>query len=130
MGLLEAQALLRSGEKRVLLVFAEEPVPRALSGEHTYGPVAVALVLSQMRSAKPPRATLSHLARAEALAATCRDPFAGDNHPLGPAVLLAQALRAGRSETLQVGEGLTPWCVELQSLKVDAPVPDETEVAG
>lgn len=118
MGLLEASALLRRGEPRVLLVFAEEPVPQSLSSEHTYGAVAVALVLSQTLSARPPRAALSRLARREAQ--ELRDPFAGENHPLGPAVLLAQALEAGRSETLQVGEGPTPWCMELRALKVEA----------
>lgn len=135
MGLLEAQVLLRSGEQRVLLVFAEEPVPQALSAEHSYGPVAVAFVLSQTLSTKPPRATLSRLARADASVelSALRDPFAGENHPLGPAVLLAQALEAGRSETLRLGDGSEPWCLELRSLsgsRAESPASTNGEVAG
>ena len=117
MGLLEATAPLRSGAQRVLLVFAEEPVPEALSSDHAHGPLAVALVLSQTLSAKPPRASLSRLVRAPERPVSARDPFANENHPLGPALLIAQALEAGRSESIQVGEGPSPWCVELRVLK-------------
>jgi hypothetical protein len=123
MGLFEASAQLRSGAQRVLLVFAEEAVPNALSPDHEFGPAAVALVLSQSLSAKPPRASLSHIARAKGDTSSLRDPFAGENHPLGPAVLIAQALEAGRSETIRVGEGPTPWCVELRVLQAEPPEP-------
>jgi hypothetical protein len=121
MGLFEASAQLRGGARRVLLVFAEEPVPPALSPDHDFGPAAVALVLSQSLSAKPPRASLSQIARARGNTASLRDPFAGENHPLGPAILIAQALAAGRSETIQVGEGPSPWCVELRVLQSEPP---------
>jgi|GEM_PF-1641723 len=124
MGLLEAQALLSGGEKRVLLVFADESIPRSLSDAHAYGPVGVALVLSQTLGSAPPRATLSRLQRAGRVEqAKLRDPFAGPNHPLGPAVLLAQALEAGAGETLQLGEGPDPWCAELRVLRAE-PAPE------
>ncbi len=129
MGLIEATAQLRSGAQRVLLVFAEEPVPEALSPEHAHGPLAVALVLSQTLSATPPRASLSRLARVAERPASARDPFAGENHPLGPAVVLAQALEAGRSESIQVGEGPSPWCVELRVLKREPRAQRSLEVA-
>ncbi|MFT3921061.1 MAG: beta-ketoacyl synthase chain length factor [Myxococcales bacterium] len=117
MGLLEAQALLLAGEKRVLLVFADELIPRSLSDAHVYGPVGVAFVLSQTLGTIPPRATLSRLKRASREQSSLRDPFAGPNHPLGPAMFLAQTLANAGTETVQLGEGPQPWCVELRALR-------------
>jgi hypothetical protein len=128
MGLLESYALLRArerapqaGPERVLLVFAEEAVPHALSADHSYPGLAVALVLASAPGPRT-RATLSLPSRTDSSDRALEDPFAGVDHPLGPAVLLARELEAGRSTRLQVGEGPSPYWVDLRA---GAPAPSE-----
>ena len=107
MGLFEAAAQLATDAERVLLVFAEERVPAALSREHNHGSLAAALVLGRDESArKHARATLS-------LPRRCSREAQGDQHPLAPVLALARMFEQGASGTLAVSDGDTPWCVQL-----------------
>lgn len=109
MGLLEAAAQLAAGAERLLLVFAEERVPPAISLEHLHEPLAVALVLGRAGGAEA-RSTLSHLRRAAPVSTL---PVPHPAHPLGPAAGLVQALSQHRSGTLIVGDGENPWCIDV-----------------
>lgn len=120
MGLLEASTLLACGEERVLLVFAEEKVPLALSQEHPYSPLAAAFVLERRpRPGMLSQGKLQHLRRMGAVTSDAvANPFGAENHPLAPAVFLARALRERTSCTLQVGEGISPWLIDLDATQV------------
>lgn len=118
MGLCEASAQLADGAERVLLVFAEEQVPFALSEETAYAPLGAAFVLCRRPPPNCPGA-LENLRRRPAREAdpSPASPLTGEN-PLGAALLLAQALdRQGRS-TVSVGGGASPWCIDVDARKV------------
>jgi hypothetical protein len=118
MGLFEAAAQLATDAERVLLVFAEEQVPSALSAEHSHGALAAGFVLGRVDQAgasQPPRARLSRLRRAAAGELGSSIRF---DHPLAPVLQLAQLLEARRSGTLAVSDGDTPWCVDVESYDV------------
>lgn len=117
MGLLEASALLsRGGAAHVLLVFAEEPVPAALSAEQTYPALAASFVLSSAPTAQG-HGSIEHMrrepgarrVRPEGLAESALD------HPLAPCIDLCRALEAPGRVTLTVGEGPDPWCVDVDA---------------
>jgi len=109
MGLLEASSLLADRAERVLLVYAEERVPQALSAEHQHGPLSAALLLSlsPVRS----RGVIGNLRRLSVAPAPC--DFQGQNHPLSPCVSLCRALTQGARTTVPVGDGDEPWCVDV-----------------
>lgn len=109
MGLLEASSLLSAGAEHVLLVFAEERVPEALSSEHQHGALSAALVLSLARQGS--RGVIRNLRRSAAVQEP--SPFRGQNHPLGPCVPLCAALAEERRTTLVVGDGQAAWCVDV-----------------
>jgi hypothetical protein len=109
MGLLEAAAQLATGAERMLLVFAEERVPPAISLEHPHDPLAVAFVLARAGGLET-RGTLSNLRRAAPVSSL---PVPIPAHPIGPAVGLVQALSQHRSGTLVVGDGENPWCIDV-----------------
>lgn len=117
MALLEASAQLATPQPgdpgRVLLVFSEERVPRALANEHDHPALAAAFVLT--RAAGPGRGVLTNLRRAPAEQADLGPPAQPLGHPLAPAVALSEALSLHRSGTLRVGEGDLPWCVDLRA---------------
>lgn len=121
MGLCEAVAQLQTEGGRVLLVFAEERVPSALSSEHSHGPLAAAFVLARQSDAPVGRGTLSRLRRA------ARTPHAYDtmvdpkNHPLAPVLQLVRMLEEHGAGTLPVSDGATPWCIDVDArIDVDA----------
>ena len=118
MGLCEASAQLGDGAERVLLVFADEQLPLALSDEHRYAPLGAAFVLCRQ---PPPkwRGALENLRRRPAgeAHASHADPLTGNN-PLGPALLLVQALESGGRSTVSVGDGDSPWCIDVDARKV------------
>jgi hypothetical protein len=119
MALCEAAAQLASQAETVLLVFAEERVPRALSDQHPHGPLGAAFVLT--RAAAPgvrARGTLVNLRRQPhneqvALAAPL------EPHPLASALALVEALstteRRPRACTLALSDGENPWCVDVHA---------------
>lgn len=110
MALCEASAQLATEADQVLLVFAEERVPVALSHEHRHAPLAVSFVLSRPTSA-PRRGRLEHLRRAaQRPPATIFDAL---DHPLGPALAIAHALEERRAATIAVGDGEMPWCIDV-----------------
>jgi hypothetical protein len=84
MGLLEAAAQLESGAERVLLVFAEERVPSAISDQETHGSLAAAFVLAREGRG----ARLENLRRADTTL---------DAHPIAGALELARAIEQARS---------------------------------
>lgn len=108
MGLLEASSLLDASARPVLLVFAEEQVPAALSAEHQHGALSVAFVLSREQAGN--KGCLRTLRRAQPMNP---GPFRGQNHPLAPSVLLCRALHERSITTVQVGDGAQPWCVDV-----------------
>ncbi len=111
MGLLEAQTQLACGAEHVLLVFAEEPVPPALSAEHQHGALAAALMLSA-RPGSRSRAVLGTIGRQNC--AHLREPFGSENHPLGPALTLLCVIEQRMTELVIVGEGDKPYCVAVE----------------
>ncbi len=111
MGLLEAKAQLACGASQVLLVFAEEIVPQALSAEHQYGALAAAFVLSTQAGPRS-RAALGQIKRRAS--AGLREPFGTEQHPLGPALGLARAIESGVAECIIVGEGSAPYCIDVE----------------
>jgi hypothetical protein len=114
MGLLEAGSLLAAGgAAHVLLVFAEEPVPQALSNQHRYGPLAAALVLSPAPGPRT-RGCIADLRRERSSA----DAGPTWSHPLAPCVALCGALEARARSTGAVGEGPEPWCVDVDTRDV------------
>jgi hypothetical protein len=115
MALCEVSALLCSGVDRVLLVFADERVPKALSAEHSHGSLAAAFVLT--RAPETPLGRIHHARRVTATREldALSDPFAGANHPIGPALLLAHALEERACRTIRVGDGPEPWCVDVDA---------------
>jgi hypothetical protein len=115
MGLLEASALLaQGGAEHVLLVFAEEPVPEALSAEHGYPALAAGFVLEPAASARA-HGRIEHLRRAPRPPTGPELPASLLNHPLAPCVALCRALSARGRVTLAVGEGPEPWCVDVDA---------------
>lgn len=118
MGLCEASAQLGDGAERVLLVFAEEPVPLALRDEPAYAPLAAAFVLCR-RPAPKWRGALENLRRRPAgdAYASPANPLAGDN-PLGAALLLVQALEGQGRSTVSLGDGDSPWCIDVDAREV------------
>ena len=110
MALLESHAQLQCGAASVLLVFAEEPVPHALSAEHRHGALGAAFLLSAQNGDQT-RAILCAPARGEAHG--LRAAFGVENHPLGPALALAQAIESAKAATVIVGEGDKPYCVRV-----------------
>jgi hypothetical protein len=120
MALFEAAAQLANGDDPVLLVFAEERVPTALSAEHSHGPLAAAFVLTRRDEPHARRrGTLANLRRAPRAAldlALHGDAYAADDaHPLAGVLALAHALARGGSSTLALGEGSHPWCVDVHA---------------
>ena len=111
MGLLEARAQLVGGASQVLLVFAEEPVPEALSTEHPHTALAAAFMLSAQAGPRT-RAALGRVQRRDAT--DLAESFGTENHPLGPALSLARAIESGLHETVIVGEGSTPYCIAVE----------------
>jgi len=114
MGLFEAAAQLADDTERVLLVFAEERVPMALSRDHDHGPLAASLVLGRGNVAdRSARARLSLPRRVARTELGIDDgPFA---HPLAPLLSLARALEQRGTERLAIGDGDKPWCVDVDS---------------
>jgi hypothetical protein len=117
MGLFEAAAQLADQADCVLLVFAEERVPLALSAEHDHGPLAAALVLTRAAhdAHASGRATLSRLRRLPRAELAAPSELELDDHPLAPLRALARALERGGRVTLPVSDGATPWCIELDA---------------
>lgn len=145
MALLEAAAQLASQAETVLLVFAEERVPNALSAEHRHGPLAAAFVLA--REAAPgvrARGSLVNLRRKprSELSAfpldRCREdePSATttmsnreslEQHPIASVLTLVQALSPVRADasgaarqitqptTIALSDGENPWCVDVHT---------------
>ncbi|HEY6877756.1 MAG TPA: beta-ketoacyl synthase chain length factor [Polyangiales bacterium] len=103
MGLLEASAQLASGIERVLLVFADERIPRVFGDECTHAAMAVAFVLAREGG----RAQLRAPRR-------CAAPHALDAHPLAGALALARAVEQRRAGTLTLSDGASPWCVDVE----------------
>jgi len=127
MALFEAAGQLANGDDPVLLVFAEERVPGALSAKHDHAPLAAAFVLTRrpdpsarqrgtlvnLRRAPRPSAALS---RAETVGELPSDGLMTvESHPLASVRSLAQALEQGGSQTLTLGEGSEPWCVDVHA---------------
>jgi len=121
MALLEAAAQLNSQAETVLLVFAEERVPNALSAEHRHGPLAAAFVLAReaapgvrargslVNLRKKPRSELSVPAPARtgedqprASTATLSSRESLEQHPIASVLSLVQALSCA-PETLPPG---------------------------
>lgn len=96
MALCEASAQLESGVEHVLLVFAEEPVPAAISTEHGHGPLGAAFVLA--RDHAPSRK--ARIVRLAPCTAQPLAPFELSSHPLAPALELARAIEQRRSGEL------------------------------
>ena len=117
MALIEAAAQLASQAETVLLVFAEERVPNALSAEHRHGPLAAAFVLA--REAAPgvrargslinlrrlPRSALAasalvgpHADEVRASTATQPSPEALELHPIASVLSLVHALSHVRGD--------------------------------
>ncbi len=111
MALLEATTQLACQPGQALVVLAEEPIPKSLSAEHTYGPLAAAFFLSSYDS--PRTRALLHWPRGDAGHGLV-DPFGRERHPLGPAVLLVRAIERGVAERIIVGEGPSPLCIEVE----------------
>jgi hypothetical protein len=111
MALCEASAQLACGAERVLLVFAEERVPLALSADHSHGALGAAFVLARAGES-PARATIRNMR----LAAPGASERALDerSHPLAPALELAHAVERAELRTLVVGEGPPPLCIDIQ----------------
>lgn len=107
MGLLEAEAQLSEAE-RVLLVFAEERVPHAISDEHPHAQLGAGFVLA--RSGRG--ASLTHLRR-QALPSE-------HGHPLAGALALARMIEQRRAGTLALSDGELPWCIDVDAQGVDA----------
>ncbi|MDB4987018.1 MAG: hypothetical protein JWN04_2196 [Myxococcaceae bacterium] len=116
MGLCEAAAQLATGAERVLLVFAEEGVPSALSVEHEHRPLAAGFVLCRSEVRGPGgRGTLS-LPRRHARSELPADMSPErDDHPLASVLLLAQMLEQHRSGRLLVSDGDAPWCIDVEA---------------
>lgn len=122
MALYEASAELAHDAERVLLVFAEERVPLALSPDHPHAPLGVAFVLARhdvqprrgvlanLRRLLPEHAAQHALQRAASDLAADAPPFV---HPLAPALAIARALAAHEACTLAVGDGVAPLCVDV-----------------
>lgn len=110
MALCEASAQLASDADRVLLVFAEERVPRAFSEQHGYAPLGVAFVLARAGEGSA-RSVVSHLRRATPDSPTS---LASDAHPLAPALALAHTVEQARACSLVVGEGVPPLCIDVR----------------
>ncbi|MDB4974899.1 MAG: hypothetical protein JWN48_3240 [Myxococcaceae bacterium] len=124
MGLFEAAAQLEAlhdGVERVLLVFAEERVPLALSAEHSHGPLGAAFVLArgQAQSGRA-RATLS-LPQRGVRSELDVSPRELENHPLAPVLALAQMLEQQRSGRLIVSDGELPWCIDVAACQSARP---------
>jgi hypothetical protein len=96
MALCEASAQLESGAEHVLLVFAEEPVPAAISTEHTYGALGAAFVLARDGAAR----SKARITRLAASSCTPLAPFEPCHHPLAPALELARAIEQRRAGEL------------------------------
>ncbi|MEY4513481.1 MAG: hypothetical protein RLZZ450_5603 [Pseudomonadota bacterium] len=122
MALLEAAGQLASQADTVLLVFAEERVPNALSAEHHHGPLAAAFVLA--RDAAPgvvARGSLGNVRRrprseltAGSLAESDDDNL--DQHPLAAVRSLVRALAPTTNRTtVALSDGENPWCVDVHT---------------
>lgn len=130
MALLEAAGQLASEAETVLLVFAEERVPNALSAEHRHGPLAAAFVLA--REAAPGVRARGHLInlrrkpRSE-LAAVSTSPATTSEqsiaeHPLAAVLSLVEALSLAPGAappepftTIALSDGENPWCVDVHT---------------
>jgi hypothetical protein len=115
MSLVESSAQLACGAERVLLVLADERVPHSLSAEHRHGPLAAAFVLTRTQEAGA-RGILRNLRRAKGAELDGRpDPFDGGNHPLGSSLFIARALHERSQESVRLGDGTGPWCVDVDA---------------
>jgi hypothetical protein len=114
MGLLEASMQLARDCERLLLVFAEEPVPVALSAAHRHGPLAVAFVLARETSAQT-RARFFDLRNNPGAAAD--NTYGPERHPLWPALLLARAITLPQPSQVRVGADDAPYTVEVEPLE-------------
>ena len=114
MGLCEAAAQLQSEGGRVLLVFAEERVPLALSSEHSHGPLAAAFVLARGSETPAACGSLSQLRR-EPRSRSAYDAIDPKDHPLAPVLQLVRMLEEHAAGTLRVGDGETPWCIDVDA---------------
>lgn len=123
MALFEAAGQLASRSEPVLLVFAEERVPSALSAEHPHGPLAAAFVLA--RDERPGGRSHGRLVNLRRAARPVQqwpadkpavelDPEL-DQHPLASVLALCDLLTRAQSGTLALGEGELPWCVDVQA---------------
>lgn len=107
MALIEARAQLALESERVLLVFAEESVPRAFSDEHDHGRLAAAFVLGRGATAR--HGALTNMRRAPV------EPHDGSFvHPLAPALDLAHAIERRMPRTLRLSEGREPWTIDFE----------------
>lgn len=111
MGLCEASGQLASEDGCVLLVFAEERVPSALSVEHPHGPLGVAFVLGRAEHS-PRAARLENLRRTQPPAEA--SAFSLASSPIEPALALARSVLQRDRRTVVVGLGEPPLCVDVR----------------
>jgi hypothetical protein len=120
MALFEAAAQLASQAETVLLVFAEERVPSALSAEHRHGPLAAAFVLARTPASDVrTRGSVINLRRKPRSELPSPTDQAHESllvqHPIAAVLSLADAL-AGSSnipQTIALSDGENPWCVDV-----------------
>lgn len=115
MALLEASTQLASDCERLLLVLAEEPLPRTLSAGHRHGALAVAFVLARLPSTRT-RASLLGLRRVPEPGAP-NQVFGPDEHPLWPALELARALATPTRTTVQLSDGACPYLIDVEPME-------------
>ena len=135
MALFEAAGQLASQAETVLLVFAEERVPLALSAQHPHGPLGAAFVLT--RAAAPGarvRGSLRNLRRkprSELDVSRLPSDARYDPHPLASVLALVEALSVcgaqaepartsspapgTRTRTLALSDGTDPWCIDVHT---------------
>lgn len=118
MGLCEANAQLADGAERVLLVFAEEQVPLALSDEHAYAALGAAFVLCRHPPPKWRGAFENLRRRPPGEAHASQVNLLTRNNPLGAALLLVEALDGQGRSTVSIGDGDSPWCIDVDAWKV------------
>jgi hypothetical protein len=113
MALLEAGMQLVSERERVLLVWAEEPMPSAFAAEHQYGPLAVALVLAR----KPSPIARARLSNLRMTTHGDSDAFGPERHPLWPALLLARALTLSDASRVALGSDEASYVIDVEPLE-------------
>jgi hypothetical protein len=110
---LEAFGVLRSREDEVVVVMADEPIPRPLAPDCGYEALAVALHLA-VEPSQDPQPRLSGLRRAQVGGPTEITPAHVAN-PCAPALALVRACGRGVRTTVGLEHGSAfGWCIDVE----------------